>query len=44
MLKNIDTHLVAQQEPLKTALKELARIPNVCTDGGGGFPFGKAVD
>jgi succinyl-diaminopimelate desuccinylase len=44
MLENIDTHLVAQQEPMKQALVELVRIPSVCDEGGGGFPFGAAVD
>jgi hypothetical protein len=26
------------------ALVELGRIPSVCDEGGGGYPFGKAVD
>lgn len=44
MLENIDSHLAAQQEPLKAALIELLRIPSVCNEGGGGYPFGVAVD
>lgn len=37
-------HLLSQQAPLKTALVELVRIPSVCDEGGGGFPFGAAID
>jgi succinyl-diaminopimelate desuccinylase len=44
MLKNIGFHLAAQQEPLKAALIELVRIPSVCDEGDGGYPFGEAVD
>ena len=44
MLENIDTHLAAQQKPMKEALVELVRIPSVCDEGGGGYPFGEAVD
>jgi predicted dipeptidase len=44
MLENIDTHLAAQQEPLKAALAELIRIPSVCNEGEGGYPFGSAID
>lgn len=44
MLENIDAHLTAQQEPLKAALADLIRIPSVCDEGGGGYPFGEAVD
>jgi succinyl-diaminopimelate desuccinylase len=44
MLKNIDTHLAAQQKPMKEALVELVRIPSVCDEGAGGYPFGEAVD
>lgn len=44
MLKDIYTHLVAQQEPLKSALVELVRIPSVCNEGEGGYPFGTAID
>ena len=44
MLENLDTHLAAQQEPLKKALIELVRIPSVCDEGAGGYPFGEAVD
>jgi predicted dipeptidase len=41
---NFDTHLAAQHEPLKKALIELVRIPSVCDEGTGGYPFGKYVD
>lgn len=44
MMQDITQHLFAQQEPLKKALVELVRIPSVCDEGGGGFPFGEAVD
>jgi len=40
----IDSHLVAQQEPLKAALVELLRIPSICDEGAGGYPFGEAID
>jgi predicted dipeptidase len=44
MLENLAFHLAAQQEPLKKALIELVRIPSVCDEGGGGTPFGEAID
>jgi succinyl-diaminopimelate desuccinylase len=44
MLENIDSHLKAQYAPLKAALKELVRIPSVCDEGAGGYPFGAAID
>jgi hypothetical protein len=44
MLENLATHLKAQQEPLKKAIIELARIPSVCNEGGSGYPFGEAID
>jgi CO dehydrogenase maturation factor len=44
MLENLDSHLAAQQAPLKAALAELVRIPSVCDEGGGGYPFGLAID
>ncbi len=44
MLEDLTRHLEAQQEPLKQALKELVRIPSVCLEGEGGFPFGEAID
>lgn len=44
MLETIDLHLAAQQGPLKAALAELVRIPSVCDEGGGGYPFGVAID
>ena len=44
MPENLAAHLAAQQEPLKTALVELVRIPSVCDEGGGGYPFGEAID
>jgi succinyl-diaminopimelate desuccinylase len=40
----IAAHLEAQREPMKAALVELVRIPSVCDEGGGGTPFGTAVD
>ena len=44
MDENFDAHLAAQHEPLKEALLDLVRIPSVCDEGGGGYPFGKNVD
>jgi len=44
MLENLASHLAAQQEPLKKALIELVRIPSVCDEGAGGYPFGKSID
>jgi succinyl-diaminopimelate desuccinylase len=44
MLENLEAHLAAQHEPLKAALAELIRIPSVCNEGEGGYPFGSAVD
>ena len=44
MLENLTFHLDAQQESLKKALAELVRIPSVCDEGAGGFPFGEAID
>src|SRR4030042_3817768 len=44
MDENFHTHLSAQHEPMKRALVELVRIPSVCDEGAGGFPFGKNVD
>lgn len=43
-MHNLAYHLEAQQEPLKAALAELVRIPSVCEEGVGGYPFGPAVD
>jgi predicted dipeptidase len=37
-------HLEAQQAPMKAALMELLRIPSMCHEGAGGYPFGLAVD
>jgi predicted dipeptidase len=44
MLKDLAKHLAAQEEPLKKAVIELVSIPSVCDEGGGGYPFGEAVD
>jgi succinyl-diaminopimelate desuccinylase len=44
MDENFDTYLSAQQAPLKKALIELVRIPSVCDEGAGGYPFGKHID
>lgn len=41
---DISAQLAAQRTPLKAALKELVRIPSVCDEGAGGYPFGEAVD
>jgi len=40
----IAKHLEAQQEPMKVALIELVRIPSVCDEGAGGYPFGESID
>jgi succinyl-diaminopimelate desuccinylase len=44
MLLHLSSHLQAQYAPLKAALFELLRIPSVCDEGAGGYPFGPAVD
>jgi succinyl-diaminopimelate desuccinylase len=44
MDESFDTYLAAQQEPLKKALIELVRIPSVCDEGTGGYPFGTNID
>lgn len=44
MVDYLASHLIAQQEPLKKALTELVRIPSVCNEGAGSFPFGEAID
>jgi succinyl-diaminopimelate desuccinylase len=44
MPENMAEHLRAQQTPLKTALGEVVRIPSVCAEGEGDYPFGAAVD
>jgi len=44
MLEKIAFHLAAQQAPMKAALIELVRIPSVCDEGAGGYPFGAAID
>ncbi len=44
MPEDIAQHVTAQQAPLKAALIELVRIPSVCDEGAGGYPFGPAVD
>lgn len=44
MLLHLSSHLPAQYAPLKAALVELVRIPSVCDEGAGGYPFGPAVD
>jgi len=40
----LDPYLAAQQAPLKAALAELVRIPSVCAENEGGYPFGAAID
>jgi succinyl-diaminopimelate desuccinylase len=44
MLASMSLHLEAQHTPLKVALSELVRIPSVCNEGDGSYPFGAAVD
>jgi len=44
MLASLSPHLEAQHTPLKAALSALVRIPSVCAEGEGGYPFGAAVD
>jgi acetylornithine deacetylase/succinyl-diaminopimelate desuccinylase-like protein len=44
MMDDIANHLEAQHAPLKTALIELVRLPSVCDEGAGGYPFGAAID
>jgi len=44
MRADIAPYLEAQREPMKAAMVELVRIPSVCDEGGGGAPFGEAVD
>ena len=44
MPASLSQHLAAQHAPLKAALSELVRIPSVCAEGEGGYPFGAAVD
>jgi succinyl-diaminopimelate desuccinylase len=43
-MNELTPHLEAQQAPLKAALAELIRIPSVCEEGVGGYPFGPAID
>jgi predicted dipeptidase len=44
LLAALTPHLEAQKAPLKQALVDLVRIPSVCDEGGGGYPFGEAID
>jgi predicted dipeptidase len=44
MLASLSPHLAAQHAPLKAALSELVRVPSVCAEGEGGYPFGAGVD
>jgi succinyl-diaminopimelate desuccinylase len=44
MSEDFDAQLAAQEGPLKAFLVELLRIPSVCQEGTGGYPFGPAVD
>ena len=43
-LDSINAHLTAQHAPMKVALIELVRIPSVCDEGVGGYPFGESID
>ena len=44
MSMSLTQHLEVQQGALKAALAELVRIPSICQEGEGGYPFGEAVD
>ena len=44
MLINLTPQLQKQQASLREALVDLIRIPSVCDEGAGGFPFGPGVD
>jgi succinyl-diaminopimelate desuccinylase len=44
MRASLAPYIKNQREPMKAALKELVCIPSVCEEGGGGYPFGEAVD
>jgi succinyl-diaminopimelate desuccinylase len=44
MIADLEGFLEAQQEPMKAALIELVRIPSVCDESAGGYPFGPAID
>jgi succinyl-diaminopimelate desuccinylase len=44
MIDGLEKYLDAQQGPMKAALIELVRIPSVCDEGVGGYPFGPAID
>jgi succinyl-diaminopimelate desuccinylase len=43
-MHDLTYHLRAQHAPMKAALIELVRIPSVCEEGNGGYPFGEAID
>ncbi len=44
MLSDLKPYLEAQQGPLTAALAALVRVPSVCDEGAGGYPFGPAID
>lgn len=44
MTDDLTPHLSALQAPMKAALVALVRIPSVCVEGEGGYPFGEAID
>jgi succinyl-diaminopimelate desuccinylase len=44
VLPELSRHLEAQRAPMRAALNELVRIPSICEEGSGGYPFGAAVD
>ena len=43
MLPGISQHLEAQRAPLKAAIVELVRVPSVCDEGEGGYPYAHAI-
>jgi succinyl-diaminopimelate desuccinylase len=44
MTATLAESLEAQQAPLTAALAELIRIPSLCDEGAGGYPFGPHID
>ena len=44
MIYGLTRYLDVQKAPMKAALSELVRIPSVCEEGAGSYPFGPAID
>lgn len=44
MLHGLSRYLEAQHAPMKAALSELVRLPSICVEGAGGYPFGPGID